>query len=530
MSLEKVLGDPFDDDDPLSFRAVLDADEEGRLPAAGEEALSGWQLCAELVPRRLGGRWAGTDELARRARSVFRRDAALGVSHVAAPLSAVVPVWASGSAEQQARLTSGLLAGRRPSTEFPEVTECVDAKQDGPGFVLNGNHAMVCDSDRADSWLVTAGTDDGPTVFLLHQEELPSGAHHQARCATSGLRGCSFGGIEFRDCPVDADAVVGEPGDGVSLSQPVTDIVVPSMVLGTLDSALHVVHGFITGRRLYGHVVSDLPHARATLAGAFADLLIADCLATAAARSLHLAPHAAGLTASAVKHVVPLILDDAMYDLSIVLGARFYIREGPHAVFGKSYRDLSVLSAGTGDLTRLASLLPTTASSWSTGPHPELFGSDPLPEPDFAAFGTEITAIDPLTATLPAAVDELTEAAAARELTDLLVNELRSLSDTAVDPGADRYDLARRYPLLLAAAACVRAWLAHRSAGGFLGDPAWLEAALTRLAARLGRRPEPLPEPVAESMFAELRDRIDRRRSCCLDASPIFGTDEEENR
>ena len=43
---------------------------------------------------------------------------------------------------------------------------------------------------------------------------------------------------------------------------------------------------------------------------------------------MHLLPEETSVYAAAVKYLLPKLLTETMYDLSIVLGANFYVRDG----------------------------------------------------------------------------------------------------------------------------------------------------------------------------------------------------------
>jgi len=72
---------------------------------------------------------------------------------------------------------------------------------------------------------------------------------------------------------------------------------------------------------------------------------------------------------------------------------------------------------------------------------------------------------------------------------------------------------------VLAASACLNVW--RHSPDGFLSDPAWLLAALGRLATRMG---EPAAAPPPEHpLYTELAARFDQSRSFDLAAQPVAG-------
>ncbi|MET5012806.1 acyl-CoA dehydrogenase, partial [Burkholderia pseudomallei] len=69
--------------------------------------------------------------------------------------------------------------------------------------------------------------------------------------------------------------------------------------------------------------------------------------------------------AAAVKYLVPQLLRDSMKVLSVVLGARAYLRGGRHAIFGTMMRDMPIVglahAGGTACLLTVLSPLPALA-------------------------------------------------------------------------------------------------------------------------------------------------------------------------
>ncbi|MET0233300.1 MAG: acyl-CoA dehydrogenase [Kibdelosporangium sp.] len=549
MTLEKLLGDPFDTANPFGFEQVIAADERAELLAEGERLLAGWGFNEEFVPVSLGGRWSGMDDLGRRLRPVFRRDSALGLGYGVTSLMAAVNVWVAGDHGQRRELSAGLRSGARAAVAFHELDHGNDFMRNDfqagyaeGGIILNGRKEVINNVERAESLLVFARTGDKPgarshSLLLVGAEDLKK-AQFLPRYRTGGVRGCRLGGVVFTDVVVDVDSFVGAPGTGVETALrafQITRAVLPAMALGVLDSALHVGYRFAARRRLYGQYVIDLPHARDTFVGVFADLLIADCLVTAVARGMQLAPRHSAATTAAVKYLVPLVLEEAMGELAVIVGARSYLREGPQAIFGKFLRDLPVLglghAGGTSCLLTIIPQLPALARrAWQPAdPRPELFDVErPLPEFDFA--GLSIAASrDDLAASLLAAAQQVPAGEPVHALILGFVNEFDRLTRDclALRPaectpaaGTETFALAERYAVLLAVAACVGTWLHSPQSPG----TAWLHIALIRLAARLPMAAAvDLPEQETEVLFAELARRSEHNLSYCLDSAPVFG-------
>ncbi|MDS1270908.1 acyl-CoA dehydrogenase [Lipingzhangella sp. LS1_29] len=549
--LEHRFGDPFDDANPVGFRSLLEADEQHSSLPAAEDVLDAWGCNEEFVPSGLGGRWRQTDTLVRRLRPVFRRDAALGLGYGVTTLMAAVNVWTAGSSDQQHRMARELAQGHKVAVAFHELDHGNDFLRNTTmarrtdRWRLDGGKQVINNIDRARSLLVFARTGTGNasrdhSLFWVHKDEAATaGLRMLPRYETAGMRGCLLGGAEFSDWAVPDNSLVGAEGSGAHTALrafQVTRAALPGLALGQLDTALHVVTRFAGTRRLYGHTVGDLPHARTTIAAAFADLLAMDCLWTAAARLLHLAPGRAGVASAAVKYLVPRVLQDALYDLSQILGARFYLREGAYAVFGKICRDIPLVALGhAGGAACLLSIIPhlpvLARRGWQPIEAPAaLFDSrHTLPDLKFEALAIPAGTADPLAAALAVALEQPRQGRARKELLDAFAHSFAALREqcTALPPvergplaGAETFRLAERYAVLLAVSTCLG--VARGVTAGALQDPEVVHAVLLRLAARLGHGTGVLPAKTAERVYSHVTQRAEEGLSMCLDAEPIF--------
>ncbi|QMU78143.1 acyl-CoA dehydrogenase [Streptacidiphilus sp. PB12-B1b] len=549
-ALEQLLGDPHDPDNPFGNAAVLAADERGELVPQAEQALTGFGLNAEFVPRALGGRLDRADNLARVLRPVFRRDPALGLGYGVTSFLAAVAVWAAGSEPQQRWTADLLLGGGRLAIAYHELAHGNDfvrnefaALPDGADFLLDGRKEVINNSERAEALVLFSRTanEAGPrshSVLLVDKAALPADRfEHLPRYRTTGVRGCEIGGFAFRRCPLPGDALVGRRGEAVEIalrSFQITRSVVPGMVLGGADTALRTVVGFARQRELYGRTLLGIPHVRSTIVGAFADLLVCDCLCLAATRAVHLLPGQTSVYAAAVKYLVPKLLQEAGYDLSIVLGASFYVRNGDYGVFQKHVRDLPVTSLGhAGSAACQATIIPQlprlARRSWTLGEAapPALFRA----HEDLPPLDTDRLALaadqDALVASLLSGADRLegpegsgSELTAVRAMVRTLVDELHrcrgevlelSPQDHTALASPHAYAVADRYTLVLAGSACLNVWLEQQAQpSGFLADPRWLTSALARVVRRLGRA---LPEGAGQEVDWMLEEVLRRHRS-----------------
>jgi alkylation response protein AidB-like acyl-CoA dehydrogenase len=542
--LEACFGDPTDDGNPLGYAAFLDADERGDLLPTGERMLDRYRLNAEFVPRSLGGRMDRMDRLGRVLRPLFRRDGALGLGYGASNLVGAVNVWADGDAGQQRRLAELLLGNGRIAAAYTDLgtgndvaRSAFQARAMGDQWLLSGRKEIINNIGRAEAITVLARTSEEPgsrshSLLMLDRASLPrTGFDLLPRYRTAGVRAMYLGGMEFRNCPVPGASIVGRPGEALETmlrAFQLTRAVLPSAALGGMDAALRTVVDFTVNRRLYGRQVIDLPHARDVLAGAFVDLLICDSLSTVVCRALHLLPRQSGLYAAAAKYVVPLLMSDAVDELAIVLGGRSFLRSGRHAIFQKHLRDLPVAAlvhaGGTICQATMIPQLPRLARGWLRAGHvdPAVFTLDaPLPDLDLSRLALVAGGDDEVLAALWTLRDDLTSDPALRRLCGVFTDELAELAhhfgelgprDRRPSASADTFALAHRYTVVLAAAACLGVWYYNpRHPGRFIRDSAWVVAALSRLAGRLGRASASPTPP--DAVAAELLDRYLERRA-----------------
>lgn len=553
--LEHLLGSLFDPANPTGAAAILAADERAEMLAAGESLLHSYGLNAEFVPPALGGRLERADHLTEVMRALYRRDPALGLGYGVSSLIAGVTLWTAGDQCQTAHAARLLLDGRRIAVAFHELAHGNDmagmeftATVTPEGLRLNGRKEVVTNIRRADAMVVLARTDPRPgprshsLVLVERANADPARLIDLRRFSTVGMRGVQLGGLHFDELPVPACAVLGPVGAGLEnalKALQITRTVLPAMATGILDTGLRIAVDHLTRRRLYGGPATAIPHVRSVLADVFADLLRAEVLGAVGARALHLLPGAASVYASAVKFEVSRLLLEAMDRLAELLGAHFYLREGPTALFQKLLRDLAPV--GFGHIARAAcqmSLLPQlpllARRTWGcpdTEAPDGLFAlAEELPPLRYDRLGLHAAGRDPVGGSLHSLADTSwapvhadLRAATADDRSELaeLAAECGLLSpvDLGVDARPEHYDLVTRYVRLLSRTVCVQVWR-HAPPGDFLADPAWLRAALHRSTPG-PHRPGPLPAPVEEALFTELLDRHDTGRSHGLSGRPL---------
>ncbi|RSM36177.1 acyl-CoA dehydrogenase [Amycolatopsis balhimycina DSM 5908] len=515
--LDALLGDAWDDRNPVGHAAVLAADERQEMLAEGERVLDRYGLNAEFVPVAYGGRWERADRLAEILRTVWRRDPCLGLGYGFSSLIASVNIWTAGNEDQRRRTAGLLLANGRVAAAFHELAhgndfahaECV-ARPGGGGWLLSGRKEIVTNLRRAEAMVLFARTGSAPgsrshSQFLVLRGDRPiTGLRDLPRFPSSGMRGVQLGGVAFDRSPIPGDALIGSPGQGIEValrSYQVTRSVAGAMFAGPLETALRLAIRCALERHLYGGTAADLPYVRAVIARAYADLLAVDAFSAVILRSLHLEPETMAVYAPAAKYLTARIALDAFEDLRAVLGARSYLRRGPYAMFQKLARDVTPatfahVSLAAALVTLLPQLPRLARKSWL---------ADPSTAPSLFDVGGDLPALslDRLSAGMPkhdGIIGALTEMAAAgsrpgsdpvRRFTVRCEQELRKLrdgcaalgpADITIDASPAAFALADRYTAVLAAASVLAVWW---HGGERHGDAAVL-GVLDRLTERMG--------------------------------------------
>lgn len=536
--LERYLGDPHDPASALSYPGAVETDARGEPDPAGFEALHRWGLPDFLVPAADGGRLGSLVEPFALLRTVARRDLRAAVGYGSTFLAAV-PVWLWGDAGQRRLVADRVRAGGLGACAISERAHGSDlarnecrALRQGDRFLIRGEKWPIGNATRGEVVTLLARTSASAfSLLLLDKAELPAAGWRPLPAVdTVGLRGHDLSGLAFDDCPVPASAVLGTEGSGLAQTLrtlQVTRTLVAGLSLGALDTALRAATTHASERRLYGGPIDRMPVVRELLVRAYADLLVAECVALPAVRAVGAAPGRLHRWSAVAKYLVPVLAEESMQGLGTVLSARSYIREEPAAqVFQKAQRDHAVMSVFDGTThVNLAALvgLPTPGRPAAEGRDARratlaalfrLDASAPDWRPDGAALTLAADDRDEIVQGWADAVDELEAVAAAdpapayRELLAMVetwhaVRARYQAGQRALAGSWDRhppvraFTLARTHCLFHAAASCLHLWLHQRAARPDLAGPEWLLLCLQRLLQRLDAEQELSADAVA---------------------------------
>jgi alkylation response protein AidB-like acyl-CoA dehydrogenase len=560
-ALERHLGDPADGTNLFSFERCVALDEREEYPQAIADALDEWGFHLFYVPRELGGKIATYDEVLAMFRAIARRDLTVAIGHAKTYLGAVA-VWVAGS-EPQRRAVAEAIQGHEAValalTERAHGTDLLASdvraeKVDG-GYRLTGEKWLINNATRSTTLTVFARTDPrgGPrgfSLFLVRKPRLdPSTFTHLPKIKTHGIRGADISGITFDECMVGEDDVIGSVGGGLEITMKLlqlTRTICAALSLGAADTALRLTLDFTLTRTLYRESVFAIPNVRSTLVDALLDLLVCDATSIATTRAIHVAPEEMSVRSAILKYFVPTTSEEIVRRLSVVLGARHYLRQDfAHGVFQKLLRDNQLVSLFDGssvvNLSALGFQLRQLAARRAKDGEAvmpareerlaDIFTLDrPLPplDPkrlDLLSQGRDDTvqglpgslaAIASLRGSVDAAVlDAILESA--RGLVLELASDERALRALPPTAGAtftapEIFELARRYSVIHAAASCVHMWRYNRtSLDDFFARGEWLALCLRRALERfrpaIALEPRPFTDAIAEDLRRLARER-----------------------
>ncbi|MGP8298321.1 acyl-CoA dehydrogenase family protein [Streptomyces inhibens] len=514
---------------PLAGTTLAGFDRAETFPGPACALLDSAGLPCHYVPAAHGGELRGHDELISLVRAVARRDLTVAIAHGKTFLGAA-SVWVAGTAEQAARLGAEIRQGTVVSWGLTERHHGSDllageaaAVRDGDDWLLSGEKWLINNATRGAQICVLARTDPtgGPRGFsllLVDKRRLPESSYTTLpKIRTHGIRGADISGIAFHEARIPGSALVGTVGSGVETvlkALQLTRTVCVGLSLGAADHALRLATRFACGRRLYGGRLADLPQARRILGEASAAVLVAEATGLVAGRSVTALTDEMSVVSAVAKAFVPTLVQDAIAQLGELMGLRGFLTEhhedGAFAKLDRDHRLVSIFDGSTAvNRNALIDQFPRLARGYRKGQWNAtgVARATTLTVPP-AEFRPERLRLlsgsgSSLVQSLPDAVARLDGLAAsgavpvrlARLAGDLgaavvaLHGELAAQPRHPRDVPSSSFDLAERYELCFAGAACLWLWLNNQpddaQPGAWL-DGTWLQACLVTVLTRLG--------------------------------------------
>lgn len=165
------------------------------------------------------------------------------------------------------RLASGASIGAFALSEEQAGSDAANqqtvARLDDRGYVINGSKVWVASAEAADVVLLFAATQPGTrgrgvSAFLVPMDT--PGIEKVASVDSLGVRGLGCMNLELRDVRVDADALLGAPGDGFGVALQALDggrIAIAAQAIGAGDAALAEALRHARTRTAFGQPIGN---------------------------------------------------------------------------------------------------------------------------------------------------------------------------------------------------------------------------------------------------------------------------------
>lgn len=552
-ALEHDLGTPFGPENPLSFEHTAVLDEQESFPEAEVKWLYDWGLQQYYIPADCGGKFTSFEEFVAFVRVLARRDLNIAIAFTTMFWSFLT--WMAGTEEQKQKLAQIMqaeqgtmcLAYSEREHGSDLVGGSVVGKKVPGGYRLTGEKWPINRATRSDITFVLARTDEqggnrGLSLFMVDKREIDSSQFgNTPKIKTHGIRGADMSGIYFEDCFVPETMLLGKEGQGLELALKgfqITRALCAAFSQGSADTCLRTTLNFALSRKIYGKTVWEMPHPRRVLVNGFLDILICDCVNIAAARGFHVAPRQFSVWSAVDKYFVPVTLEKMQQDISVVLGARFYMRdEHDCGVFQKMLRDSSIISVFDGSsvvnlhaliLQRrqlakgrsrrkpkdLAALQKRLRNSFDLTTDLPKFDPSRL---DLISRGADdvIQGLESALAILSQPLNDIDTTVLDclkqqyLQLLNILDQQDEAIANGSFEHGHDQsfesFEEAKRYCYIHATAACLHMWLYNRSQlGDFFANGTWLILCADRLLAQLTPDRPAVPLADYETLAEEL--------------------------
>jgi alkylation response protein AidB-like acyl-CoA dehydrogenase len=258
-SIEKALDRAAEVAGDVAAPLAEQVDAEARWPAEALGALQDAGLGGLVVPERDGGLGHGLTALSQvcevLATACSSTAMCFGMHGVG---SAVIAAKATDA--QRQRYLEPIVAGRHlttltlsePGTGAHFWMPRTQLRHDGDGYVASGSKTFVTSGGHADSYVVSAvaADRDAPVgeFSCVVVDADARGLVWGESWDGLGMRGNSSRSVELQDVRLDADALLGEPGDQIWY---VFNVIAPYFLMAMAGSYLGVAAGAFEDMRLH---------------------------------------------------------------------------------------------------------------------------------------------------------------------------------------------------------------------------------------------------------------------------------------
>jgi alkylation response protein AidB-like acyl-CoA dehydrogenase len=251
--------------------AATAIDEQNAFPTEIVRAAAAQGLLGITLEKQWGG--VGRDHVSYALAIEALAKASSVIAVIISVTSSLVaePIAQFGSDEQKQawlpRLTSGESLGAFALSEQHAGSDAANqrtvARLDDRGYLINGRKVWVANAAAADALLLFAATQPGMrgrgiSAFLLPMDT--PGVERVATDDSLGVRGLGCMDLELRDVRVDADALVGAPGEGFGIALRALDggrVAIAAQALGAGTAALEEALEHAKTRHAFGQPIGN---------------------------------------------------------------------------------------------------------------------------------------------------------------------------------------------------------------------------------------------------------------------------------
>ena len=253
-----------------------DIEDEHRFPAEIFEELGELDVMGVPISEEWGGLGGDTLMYALVAEELGRVSGSIGLSYVAHTSLGAKPIELFGTDAQKERWLTPLAAGEQLGswalTEPGSGSDASDmdtvAERDGDEYVINGTKQFITNASVAGSVLVKAVTDpeagyDGISTFIVAPED--DGWDVTTEWEKMGLNASPTCELQFDDCRIPADRLLGEEGDGWAQTLKTLNggrISIAALSTGLAQGAFEAAKSYATEREQFDRPISKFDAVR----------------------------------------------------------------------------------------------------------------------------------------------------------------------------------------------------------------------------------------------------------------------------
>ena len=253
-----------------------DIEDDHRFPAEIFDQLADLDVMGVPIDEEWGGLGSDTLTYALVAEELGRVSGSVGLSYVAHTSLGSKPIEQFGTDAQRDRwlrpLATGEYLGAWALTEPGSGSDASDmdtrAVRDGDEYVIDGTKQFITNASVAGSVLVKAVTDpdagyDGVSTFVVSPED--DGWEVTTEWEKMGLNASPTCELQFTDCRVPADRLLGDEGEGWDQTLKTLDggrISIAALSVGLAQGAFEAAREYATEREQFDRPISKFDAVR----------------------------------------------------------------------------------------------------------------------------------------------------------------------------------------------------------------------------------------------------------------------------